>query len=101
MEKSLLQRQAELSKFNDGAVRDSRVEDEIVPVIPHASNEVYDPSHPDADWTGRVARSFKKRTFNTHTAAKQVRIAQSVVHQEDLIRYLAFRTQQFGACACS
>lgn len=71
MEKSFLQREAELSKFNQGAT-DSRVEDETVPVVPHASNEIYDPNHPDADWTGRVARSFKKRTFNTHTASKLV-----------------------------
>lgn len=42
------------------------------PVVPHLA-EKYDPDHPDADWGGFVQRSYKKRFFNDHSSAKDVR----------------------------
>lgn len=48
------------------------------PVVPHLTDK-YEPEHPDADWGGFVQRSYKKRFYGDHAAAKDVRRALSLM----------------------
>ncbi|KAH9127173.1 hypothetical protein LEN26_000293 [Aphanomyces euteiches] len=53
-------------KRTDG--EDARVE-ESIPRVGY-SKDRYDPEHSDADWGGMVNRTFKKRLFQDHNAAR-------------------------------
>lgn len=72
MERSYLQAQAEMTRFDAGA-RAHGGEDgsNNQQVIPHVSDK-YDPDHPDADWGGYVRRSYKKRFYTTQSGVKDV-----------------------------
>ncbi|KAE9042810.1 hypothetical protein PR003_g3613 [Phytophthora rubi] len=73
MEKSFLQAQAEMARFDAGsrsqigeAMQNNQTPS---PVIPHVVDK-YDPNHPDADWGGYVRRSAKKRFYTNQSSVK-------------------------------
>ncbi|KAF1792724.1 hypothetical protein GQ600_15401 [Phytophthora cactorum] len=74
MEKSYLQAQAEMARFDPGVPRGSEVGSNNQTsslVVPHVADK-YDPDHPDADWGGYVRRSYKKRFYTNQSGAKDV-----------------------------
>lgn len=84
MEKSILQRHAELSKFDDGAVRSRReascaaadlAQASKLPVVPARCDYVYAPSAPTADWAGLVVT--QKRRAQVRGRASQASLTQS------------------------
>jgi hypothetical protein len=81
MEKSYLQAQAEMARFDGGARANERRErsnnQTPSPVIPHVTDK-YDPEHPDADWGGYVRRSHKKRFYSKQSGVQDVRLSQFI-----------------------
>ncbi|CEG45931.1 uncharacterized protein PHALS_02264 [Plasmopara halstedii] len=68
-DKSFLQEQAELARFDAGEQPQHRRNETASPIIPHVA-EKYDPDHPDADWAGFVRRSYKKRFYTNQSTGK-------------------------------
>ncbi|KAL4085753.1 hypothetical protein PRIC1_015088 [Phytophthora ramorum] len=73
MEKSFLQAQAEMARF-DAGTRPHEGEDgsnnqRPSPAIPYVADK-YNPDHPDADWGGYVRRSYKKRFYTNQSSVK-------------------------------
>ncbi|KAG1702450.1 hypothetical protein DVH05_009400 [Phytophthora capsici] len=69
MEKSYLQVQAEIARFNAGSRSIQSDNQTPSPVIPHLTDK-YDPDHPDADWGGYVRRSYRKRFYTDQSGVK-------------------------------
>ncbi|KAL3669768.1 hypothetical protein V7S43_005148 [Phytophthora oleae] len=69
MERSYLQAQAEIARFDAGARPLESDNQTPSPVIPHVVDK-YDPDHPDADWGGYVRRSYKKRFYTDQSGVK-------------------------------
>ncbi|KAG7387654.1 hypothetical protein PHYPSEUDO_013904 [Phytophthora pseudosyringae] len=72
MEKSYLQAQAEVARFDAGARPlggEASNNQTPSPVISHVADK-YDPDHPDADWGGYVRRSYKKRFYTDQSGVK-------------------------------
>ncbi|GMF20782.1 unnamed protein product [Phytophthora lilii] len=76
MEKSYLQAQAEMTRFDAGTRAHGSEEGSNnqtpSPVVPHVVDK-YDPDHPDADWGGYVRRSAKKRFYTNQSSVQDVR----------------------------
>lgn len=74
MEKSFLQQEAELSRFQGSSANQEYgqpIQNAQI-ALPNATSEYYDPNDPRADWTGHVIKSSAKKTFQQHTATNNV-----------------------------
>ena len=64
MEKSFLQREAELSRFEDGKGSiSSDVRSDETDEVPVYHPQVFDPSNPEADWAGNVPKKYSRRLY--------------------------------------